>query len=601
VGFCLVFGAASLSGQTANPVTGDALEAADRLTKAGLYDQALSVLEPVYVCLEEQGALNELRGIWVRQQLAFNYRRTNQEERAVALALPLVEDARRAGLFREQAYALLTLAAVYLGSKQFEKSRETLLQCGALIQRVGLDSVRSRFAIRKCSHFTAIRQLDSVRYYAELALEESTRFGQRWEQAHAYTLLNDAFPDTTYQFYLDNLQRFANYQREVENYTVLSQALTIMSIYLHENDRLAEAKLLNDSTFYYLAAMERRGQNTTQALAGAHRERMKIFEALSQPDSALYHAKQFFENEIKYREARNLAAIREVEAQYADNVKAEKIRQQEEQLLQRHRERLLLLLILGLILIGAGLLFYFNRKLGRVNRSLADQSSQLERTNQELGAALEHQEMLRGELHHRVKNNLQVIISMLDLQEWNTDNERAKQSIHAMSERIYSIASVHELLYPERSGELIDFRTYLNKLCTRAALLWPPSQSPEFTLDLPGTAMNLDTLVPLGIVVSELLTNTRKYFGSTQRQPRIRIALHQADTGFCLEYLDNGPGFAAAEMPERPGGLGRYLLFSMSRQLRGRVETFNADGAGTRFYFQPKNMEFTSAPATTAT
>ncbi len=130
----LICGATTLGGQISDVAinTLDELERADRLTKAGLYDQALSQLEPIYVCLEKQGRLNERRGISVRQQLAFIYRKTNEEEKAVGLALPLVEAARRAGCFREQAYALLTLAAVYTGSKQFDKSYETLLQCGAL-------------------------------------------------------------------------------------------------------------------------------------------------------------------------------------------------------------------------------------------------------------------------------------------------------------------------------------------------------------------------------------------------------------------------------------------------------------------------------------
>ena len=167
---------------------------------------------------------------------------------------------------------------------------------------------------------------------------------QAWELAYAYTQLNDAYPDTTYQYYLDNLRPFVDYHREVE-------------------------------------------------------------------------------------------------AKYADDAKAEMIRRQEAQLKQRRREQLQLLLIVALIGSGALLLVYFNRRLGRVNRTLAVQSSILEQTNQELEASLKHQELLQSELHHRVKNNLQVIISMLELQQWNTDSPGAKNSLHAMSERIYSLAA----------------------------------------------------------------------------------------------------------------------------------------------------------------
>lgn len=580
------------SGRLGENETDDAeLVHATDLIRRGLLDSARNVLIPLYDCLAESDSLASPRGIRVRQRMAYVFKATIEEERALAVLLPLIRDTERGGYFAEQAHALLTLAAVYQGSGQAEKCRRTLLACHQLIRQHGLRTLLAWYAIRTCSYFTWQQQLDSVRHYAHLALEQSTSLRQEWEQAHAYTLLNDAYPDSSYLFYVANLQRFAAYQRKVENYTELAAAYEIMGIYYLGNDKVATAKRLSDSTFLCLAAMERRGQSVVSASRRAHGQRMKVFEVLGQPDSALYHAKRAAYFQEVYNNQRSLAAIREIEAKYADTAKADKIRQQGQQLGQKRKQQALLLLILALIGSSALLLYYFNQKLARVNRSLTNKTVELERLNHDLAQSLEHEELLRGELHHRVKNNLQVIISMLDLQEANTDNPGTKRSVQAMSERIFSIATVHELLSPRESIELIDFSAYLDKLCRHAAEMWPAEQQPEFRQSVPPVSFNIDTLVPLGIVISELMTNTRKYFYNRQTTPRIQITLRVRRKELYLEYLDNGPGFAAGEMPARPGGLGKYLLQGMSRQLNGRCETFSAGGAGTRIYFQPKNMD----------
>lgn len=284
-----------------------------------------------------------------------------------------------------------------------------------------------------------------------------------------------------------------------------------------------------------------------------------------------------------------LQQVREVEARY-DMEKKDAILQERERELeleraqtQRVRGALLLAALVGVLLI------YLLLQIRDAKLMLEKKAGELKATNLELNDALNQQITLRGELHHRVKNNLQVIISLLDLQELKTGDVGAKKSLRATSDRVFSIAAVHELLYPKNDIDRIEFATYLNMLTEHSAEMWPESVRPVFNLEIGDYTFNLETLVPLGVMISELLTNTRKYYKAADQEPEITISLSNDRRLYRLEYKDNGPGFSSGEMSERTGGMGKYLLKSMSRQLRGYFETTTENGAVTHIYFYAKN------------
>jgi two-component sensor histidine kinase len=102
--------------------------------------------------------------------------------------------------------------------------------------------------------------------------------------------------------------------------------------------------------------------------------------------------------------------------------------------------------------------------------------------------------------------------------------------------------------------------------------------------------LTLETLMPLGIIMNELMTNSLKYGTMPNHQLEIDIYLQPCADGFCLEYRDNGPGFPIGTMGERNGGLGSYLLKSMVRQLNGHLTTHNDDGAVHKIFFKEKNQ-----------
>ena len=196
--------------------------------------------------------------------------------------------------------------------------------------------------------------------------------------------------------------------------------------------------------------------------------------------------------------------------------------------------------------------------------------------------------MLQGEIHHRVKNNLQVIISLLELQKEDIKDENTRNGLDAMSSRIYAIAAVHDVLYQGQEGQLVDFLNYTKKLCSHLQQAMAREDS-TFKLKIPEQLFNLDTLIPLGIMLNELITNSFKYGRQKGGPALIDIQLKPEQNGFYLYYKDNGPGFPGGQLQGREGGLGAYLIRSMARQLKGQVESQNEGGASYIIFFQEKN------------
>ncbi|MEO0733997.1 MAG: sensor histidine kinase [Bacteroidota bacterium] len=546
---------------------------AEAFILSGESDTALTTLGHLRDCLLEHNALATEAELRTRLLLVRAYLGEHQTDRATELLFELEKDSRQLGFRGIETEARLYHAQVFEGTRQLDDCREALDLAGNLIQRHDLDSLTAFWAIRKCSYFRHVGPQDSVRFYAALAFRKAQEWNRPWELAHAYTLRNDANPNVPNAELVSNLRHFVDYQLSVKNYQEAIVGYSVMGLY--RGPSYAEEALADsDTIFHLLRLLAAREQVRPGLYKSAYDLRMVAFQALGQLDSALHYALLRHDANDRTLRRVNAARIAEVEAQFEDKEKARRIRDQEVQLGYERTRLWLLLVVLGMAILVVVLLVYYNRRLaGAKDRVMA---------------SLRQQILLRGELHHRVKNNLQVIISLLQVQERKIDHVATKDSLRATSERIYSIAAVHELLYPHEEMQDLSLQTYAQKLCAHAAELWPEDNKPSFQVDLSDWSFNLETLIPLGVMISELLTNSRKYYGPANHPPHISMHLREATPYLLLTYRDNGPGFPTEEMQERAGGMGNYLLRSMSRQLNGHFTTRNEDGAVTVLTFHPK-------------
>jgi len=199
----------------------------------------------------------------------------------------------------------------------------------------------------------------------------------------------------------------------------------------------------------------------------------------------------------------------------------------------------------------------------------------------QLRNSLLEKEVLLKEVHHRVKNNLQIISSLLFLQKDGIEDPAIQELFDESRNRIASMALVHEELY--RSGDLgrVDVKEYLERLAPRVIQTLRGNKRLDIVLDLAACHLPVDKAIPFGLIVNELLTNAIKHGFDGRKTGEIRLAVAVSDAFVRAEVADDGVALPEGFHPEACKTLGMQLVVQLTRQLRGAL-TFGS-GQGTVF------------------
>jgi len=203
------------------------------------------------------------------------------------------------------------------------------------------------------------------------------------------------------------------------------------------------------------------------------------------------------------------------------------------------------------------------------------------RAEEQLRVSLNEKELLLKEVHHRVKNNLQVVSSLLNLQSASIRNPELLAVFKENQGRIHSMALVHEQLYKSKSLSQIDFAEYLQQLTPNLfrSLAVNPSVI-RLRLDLARILLSVEVAIPCALIVNELVSNSLKYAFPDNRAGEIQIVLRSGqDRSLILSVRDNGVGLPSALDCRRPRSLGLQLVNTLTLQLRGALEFQNQNGA----------------------
>ncbi|MCV2360961.1 PAS domain S-box protein [Paucibacter sp. TC2R-5] len=198
--------------------------------------------------------------------------------------------------------------------------------------------------------------------------------------------------------------------------------------------------------------------------------------------------------------------------------------------------------------------------------------SESHQAKRELELSLQEKVGLLNEVHHRVKNNLQVITSLLRLEATRSEQLETRAVLGEMQARIRSMALLHESLYRSGIFASVDFASYLQQLATQAVRAQVGDVAVKLTLQLRPLTMSLDQAAPIGLLVNELISNSFKHAFPAGRGGELKIelkALDEAERQWCLRVSDNGVGLGdAAEFEARCArSLGMQLVFDLARQL----------------------------------
>ncbi|MHB8890317.1 MAG: sensor histidine kinase, partial [Acidobacteriaceae bacterium] len=220
--------------------------------------------------------------------------------------------------------------------------------------------------------------------------------------------------------------------------------------------------------------------------------------------------------------------------------------------------------------------------LAAVSRNITERKQAEER----LQASLEEKEVLLKEIHHRVKNNMQVISSLVALQAERLPEAALRAVLQDVSHRVRSMALVHEKLYESANLARVEFAAYTQSLLN---YLWRAhagaSSGIRLALDLEPVPLSVNAAVPCGLILNELVSNALKHAFGERAGGEVAVSLRGTTEGqVCLHVRDNGSGLPAGLDWRHADSLGLYLVQVLARQLHATVEVIGE--GGTEFVIQ---------------
>lgn len=283
----------------------------------------------------------------------------------------------------------------------------------------------------------------------------------------------------------------------------------------------------------------------------------------------LYNSLLASENQLKSAQLANELALKEALSRENDL--------KETQLAKEKNIRLQLIIGAALLLLsGVSILILYRKQTAKkmIIKKQAD-----------------HLEVLIREIHHRVKNNLQVISSLLDLQSLSIKDSKASEAIKESRNRVFSMALIHQNLYKKQNFIGIEMSDYINKLVQNLFHSYKPNEnSVELETDIDPLLLDVEMVIPIGLVLNELISNSLKYAFKDNDHGKLQIALKSSESGILLKVKDNGVGFPFGMNVFTSDSFGYKLVKAFAKKLKAKLEVFNDNGACTLLYIQKMSV-----------
>jgi two-component sensor histidine kinase len=219
-----------------------------------------------------------------------------------------------------------------------------------------------------------------------------------------------------------------------------------------------------------------------------------------------------------------------------------------------------------------------NDELGMLTQTFNEMLAKVEESDSGLRKAIGEKDVLIQEVHHRVKNNLQVILSLFDMQSRHLDNPEALEVFQDCKARIRSMSLVHELLYGSSDLSKIDFRQYIQKLAADLSTSYfPLDKQLKTDIDLKHLELDISKAVPLGLLANEVLTNSIKHAFAGQQDPEVFIR-QLPDDKLKIVIGDNGKGLPSDIDLSNPKTFGLRIIRLLAEQLNAELTVESREG-----------------------
>jgi two-component system, sensor histidine kinase PdtaS len=235
---------------------------------------------------------------------------------------------------------------------------------------------------------------------------------------------------------------------------------------------------------------------------------------------------------------------------------------------ERKSKKLLWAGLGAMTLLGA-IIFLQNRRQQKKNQIIRKQSAELE--------------VLNKEIHHRVKNNLQVISSMLDLQSQSLQDEKAAAIIREGIQRVQSMAFIHQNLYQGNAVNSVNMQEYIRMLTTHLFQTYNiRTDKIQLHTHIEDPGLHTDTAIPLGMILNELISNALKYAFAGREKGDIWINMKKMEQGLYLEVKDNGVGLPPGFDPDTTSTFGYEIIKAFAQKMKARMHINRENGTAVQ-------------------
>ncbi len=221
------------------------------------------------------------------------------------------------------------------------------------------------------------------------------------------------------------------------------------------------------------------------------------------------------------------------------------------------------------------------------NKQLKQDITRRKRVEKKLTASLKEKEVLLKEIHHRVKNNLQIIYSILNLQSGKIKDKRILNIFKQTQNRIKSMGLIHEKLYQSKDLARLDFAQYIRSLTVHLFHTYKiKANEVNLNTDIGDVFFDIDTTIPCGLIINELVSNSLKHAFPGSRKGEVSVKMHKDQKGhYTLIVRDTGIGFPRDVDFRKTDTLGMKLVSDLVKQLKGTIELIRIKGTEFKIIF----------------
>jgi|GEM_PF-486943 len=515
----------------------------------------------------------------------------------------------------------INLGILYEDLGEFKAGRECFFKALTINEELHISPDENRIIYNNLGkNYNVEGQYEKAIDYLNKSLVINLKLKKYSSLAHNYRNLSYAYlglkqPETALAYAekaLDEVKRSKEAPLSVSVYEMLSKTYAATGSYEKAYHTVLESKQIEDSLMNLektqaIARLQGKYQVQQARDLAKIKAGLELAKALDVARIEAENAKQI--TALQAEEKRRLARIKanadvekarvvaDVEEKYNTQKRLQQIAMLDDQNQQRSEQIKQMTGGLGVLLFLLSILFGQYYIIRRANRRLSTQNEIITRNSQELASQSNQLRTLMKELHHRVKNNLAIVSSLLNLQVNSMHDEKAIQAVRIGQQRVEAMSLIHQQLYRTDQLTVINMDEYLTSLAQSLMRAYGyQADTFRLQLDIEKQELDVDIAIPIGLIVNELLTNAFKYAYLDQQDPLLRIALHgdtaPSPSGIVLEVQDNGPGIEVADWQkvDNRTSFGKRLIILLSQQLDGHFDLRNDHGTLFRLHIPTSRL-----------